>query len=316
MMSFVVRRLFQTVPVILGVTLVTFLLTQILPGDLADVLLGPAATEESRQQLRAALGLDRSLLVQYATYMSHLLSGDLGQSLVFAQPVATVLASRLANTALLAVSAIILASAVGIAIGTFVALKPESFRDYGLTTAVLFLNSMPPFWLGLILILVFGLELRWLPVSGMDSAVGGGGLGDLAAHMVLPTLTLAAWSLAVIARMTRSTLLDVINSDFVRTARSRGLSEARVILRHALPNAMPPVITVIGLQAGFLLSGAVLTETVFSWPGIGLAMYQGISARDIPFIQGGILLLALMFVLVNFLVDALYAYVNPKIELQ
>ena len=316
MMSFVVRRLFQTVPVILGVTLVTFLLTQILPGDLADVLLGPAATEESRQQLRAALGLDRSLLVQYATYMSHLLSGDLGQSLVFAQPVATVLASRLANTALLAVSAIILASAVGIAIGTFVALKPDSFRDYGLTTAVLFLNSMPPFWLGLILILVFGLELRWLPVSGMDSAVGGGGLGDLAAHMVLPTLTLAAWSLAVIARMTRSALLDVINSDFVRTARSRGLSEARVILRHTLPNAMPPVITVIGLQAGFLLSGAVLTETVFSWPGVGLAMYQGISARDIPFIQGGILLLALMFVLVNFLVDALYAYVNPKIELQ
>lgn len=316
MTAFVIRRLFQTVPVIFGVTLVTFLLTQILPGDLADVLLGPTATEESRQQLRAALGLDRSLLVQYAAYMSHLLSGDLGQSLVFAQPVAAVLASRLANTALLAVSAIILASSVGVAIGTWVALKPDSFRDYGLTTAVLFLNSMPPFWLGLILILVFGLELRWLPVSGMGSAVGGGGVGDLARHMVLPALTLAAWSLAVIARMTRSALLDVVNSDFIRTARSRGLSEARVILRHALPNAMPPVITVIGLQAGFLLSGAVLTETVFSWPGIGLAMYQGISARDIPFIQGGILLLALIFVAVNFLVDALYTYVNPKIELQ
>ena len=316
MIGFVIRRLFQTIPVIFGVTLVTFLLTRILPGDLADVLLGPTASEETRQQLRVAMGLDRSLLVQYANYMGHLLRGDLGQSLVFAQPVATMLASRLANTALLAVSAIVLASVAGIAIGTWVALKPGSLRDHSLSTSVLFLKSMPPFWLGLILILVFGLELRWLPTSGMSSAIGGGGPGDLVAHMVLPTLTLAAWSLAVITRMTRSALLDVIDGDFIRTARSRGLSETRVILRHALPNAMPSVITVIGLQAGFLLSGAVLTETVFSWPGIGLAMYQGISARDIPFIQGGILLLALIFVLVNFVVDALYAYVNPKIELK
>ena len=316
MIAFVVRRIFQTIPVIFGVTLITFLLTQILPGDLADVLLGPTASEEARQQLRIAMGLDQSLFVQYVNYMQHLLRGDLGQSLVFAQPVATILTERLGNTALLAVSAIVLASGAGIAIGTWVALKPGSFRDHSLSASVLFLNSMPPFWLGLILILVFGLELRWLPASGMSSAIGGGRPADLAAHMVLPTLTLAAWSLAVITRMTRSALLDVIDGDFIRTARSRGISEARVILRHALPNAMPPVITVIGLQIGFLLSGAVLTETVFSWPGIGLAMYQGISARDIPFIQGGILLLALIFVLINFVVDALYAYVNPKIELK
>ena len=316
MIAFVIRRLIQTIPVIVGVTLVTFLLTRILPGDLADVLLGPAASEEARQQLRTAMGLDRSLLVQYGNYLMQLVHGDLGQSLVFAQPVSQVLAARLANTALLAVSAIVLSSVLGIAIGTWVALKPGSPRDHALSISVLFLNSMPPFWLGLILILAFALELRWLPASGMSSAVGGGGIGDLAAHMILPTLTLAAWSLAIITRMTRSALLDVIDSDFIRTARSRGLSETRIILRHALPNAMPPIITVIGLQAGFLLSGAVLTETVFSWPGIGLAMYQGISARDIPFIQGGILLLALIFVLVNFAVDALYAYVNPKIELQ
>ena len=316
MIAFVIRRLIQTIPVIVGVTLVTFLLTRILPGDLADVLLGPTASEEARQQLRIAMGLDRPLVVQYGSYLLQLLHGELGQSLVFAQPVAIVLGARLANTALLAVSAIVLASAAGIAIGTWVALKPGSARDHTLSAAVLFLNSMPPFWLGLILILAFALELRWLPASGMGSAIGGGGIGDLAAHMILPTLTLAAWSLAVITRMTRSALLDVIDGDFIRTARSRGLSEARIILRHALPNAMPPVITVIGLQTGFLLSGAVLTETVFSWPGIGLAMYQGISARDIPFIQGGILLLALIFVLVNVAVDALYAYVNPKIELQ
>jgi peptide/nickel transport system permease protein len=147
-------------------------------------------------------------------------------------------------------------------------------------------------------------------------SIRGGGLPDLLAHLILPTVTLGAWSLAVIARMTRSALLDVINSDFIRTARSRGIAEARVILRHALPNAMPPVITVIGLQAGSLLSGAVLTETVFTWPGIGLAMYQAISARDMPLIQGGILLLAVIFVAVNFLVDALYAYFNPKIALR
>ena len=316
MIAFVIRRLIQTIPVIVGVTLVTFLLTRILPGDLADVLLGPTASEEARQQLRIAMGLDRSLLVQYGDYMLQLLHGDLGQSLVFAQPVGQVLAARLANTALLAVSALVLSSVLGIAIGTWVALKPGSARDLALSVSVLFLNAMPPFWLGLILILAFALQLRWLPASGMSSAVGGGGIVDLVAHMILPTLTLTAWSLAIITRMTRSALLDVIDSDFIRTARSRGLSESRIILRHALPNAMPPIITVIGLQAGFLLSGAVLTETVFSWPGIGLAMYQGISARDIPFIQGGILLLALIFVLVNFVVDALYAYVNPKIELQ
>ncbi|HTR87030.1 MAG TPA: ABC transporter permease [Reyranella sp.] len=316
MIAFTVRRLFQTIPVVLGVTLVTFLLTQILPGDLADVLLGPTATEEARRQLRAAMGLDRSLVVQYGTYMWHLLHGDLGQSLVFAQPVGAVLANRLANTAVLAVAAIVISSVGGIAIGTWVALKPGSLRDHSLSTSVLFLNAMPPFWLGLILILVFGLELRWLPTSGMTSAIDGGGALDLAAHMVLPTLTLAAWSMAVITRMTRSALLDVIDGDFIRTARSRGLGEARIILRHALPNALPPIITVIGLQAGFLLSGAVLTETVFSWPGIGLALYQGIAARDLPFIQGGILLLALIFVVINFAVDALYAYVNPKIELQ
>jgi peptide/nickel transport system permease protein len=313
---FVIHRLIQTIPVIVGVTLVTFLLTRILPGDLADVLLGPTASEEARQQLRTAMGLDRSLLVQYGSYLLQLMHGDLGQSLVFSQPVGQVLAARLANTALLAVSAIVLSSVLGIAIGTWAALKPGSPRDHALSVSVLFLNSMPPFWLGLILILAFALQLRWLPASGMGSAVGGGGIGDLLAHMILPTITLAAWSLAVITRMTRSALLDVIDSDFIRTARSRGLGEARIILRHALPNAMPPVITVIGLQTGFLLSGAVLTETVFSWPGIGLAMYQGISARDIPFIQGGILLLAVIFVVVNFAVDALYAYVNPKIELQ
>ncbi|MDN2565076.1 ABC transporter permease [Aquibium sp. A9E412] len=313
MFTFVLRRALQTVPVVLGVTLATFLLSQIIPGDPTDVLLGPGASDEARERLRTALGLDRSMVVQYLYYLGNLAQGDFGQSFTFARPVIEVLADRMANTALLAFAAIALASAAGIAAGTWAAVRPGSLRDRGLTVGVLFLNSMPSFWLGLVLILIFGLHLRLLPVSGMSS--GDGGPLNLMAHMLLPTVTLAAWSLAAIARMTRSSLLEVINSDYVRTARSRGVGEARIVLFHALPNAMPAVITVIGMQMGFLLSGAVLTETVFSWPGIGLAMYQAISTRDIPLIQGGILVLALAFVAINFAVDVLYAYFNPKIKL-
>lgn len=313
MFAFVVRRALQTVPVIIGVTLATFMLTQIIPGDPVDVLLGPGASDEARDRLRASMGLDRSVPEQYLLYLWNMLRGDFGQSFTFAQPVSKILAARMANTALLAFAAIVLASVVGVAVGTWSAVRPGSIQDRGLTVGVLFLNSMPSFWLGLVLILVFGLHLRVLPVSGMSS--GEGGVLNLLSHMVLPTVTLAAWSLAAIARMTRSALLEVINSDYIRTARSRGIGETRIVLLHALPNAMPAVITVIGMQMGFLLSGAVLTETVFSWPGIGLAMFQSISTRDMPLIQGGILLLALAFVFINFVVDVLYAYFNPKIKL-
>ena len=315
MLGFVFNRTLQLIPVIIGVTLATFLLAQIIPGDPADVLLGSGASEEARQQLRLALGLDRPIWIQYLQYLGNLLTGNLGQSFTFAQPVSEVIRERLVNTAILAFASIVLASVVGISAGTWVALRPGALRDQGLSVVVLFFNSMPSFWLGLVLIIIFGLDLQLLPVGGMSDPTGEGGFLDVVAHMILPTITLAAWSLAVIARMTRAAMLEVLNSDFIRTARSRGLGEARIILRHALPNALPSVITVIGLQMGFLLSGAVLTETVFSWPGLGLAMYQAISTRDIPLIQGGILVLAVAFVLINFLVDVLYAYFNPKIQL-
>jgi len=313
MIPFILRRSIQIIPVIIGVTLATFLLTWLIPGDPTNVLLGPDASEAARERLRQSLGLDRSMAAQYLIYMSNLLSGDLGQSLSFSRPVSDVLVSRMANTALLAFSAIVLASVAGVAAGTWAALRPGSLRDRGLTIVVLFLNSMPSFWLGLVLILIFGLHLRMLPVSGMPPS--GAGILSLAAHMILPTITLAAWSLASIARMTRSAVLEVINNDFIRTARSRGLSEWRIVLFHVLPNAIPAVLTVIGMQMGFLFSGAVLTETVFSWPGIGLAMFQAIAIRDIPLIQGGILMLALIFVLINLIVDVLYVYFNPKIKL-
>lgn len=315
MLVFALRRAFQIVPVIIGVTIATFLLAKIIPGDPADMLLGATASEEAKEALRLGMGLHEPAYVQYLIYVGNLLQGDLGQSFTFAQPVATVILDRLGNTALLAVAAIILAAIVGVAAGTWAALKPGSLRDQSLSVIVLFFNSMPSFWLGLVLIMIFGLYLRILPVAGMQSVGGGDGMLSLAAHMILPSITLAAWSLATIARMTRSSLLEVINSDYVRTARAKGMRESRVVLRHALPNAMPQIITVIGMQMGFLLSGAVLTETIFSWPGIGLAMYQAISTRDIPLIQGGILILALAFVLINFAVDVLYSYFNPKIKL-
>ncbi|PUA18637.1 ABC transporter permease [Glaciimonas sp. PCH181] len=314
MLTFIARRLLQMIPVILGVSLATFLLSQILPGDPTGALLGAGATEADRQQLRLAMGLDHPLWMQYLHYLWKLLHGDLGQSLTFAQPVSEVLSDTLFNTALLSVSAIFLSSIVGIAIGSWAALKPGSARDRTLSICVLILNSMPSFWLGLLLIMVFGLYAGVLPVGGMSS-FDDGSIVDIAKHMVLPTITLAAWSVAIIASMTRSALLDVIGSDYIRTARSRGIGELSIVLRHALPNAMPAIITVIGLQMGFMLSGAVLTESVFSWPGVGLAMYQAISTRDIPLIQGGILMLALSFVIINFIVDVLYAYFNPKIEL-
>lgn len=314
MLTFTLRRALQMLPVILGVTIATFGLGQIIPGDQASALLGPSSSEEDRQALREDLGLDEPAISRYFTYLGSLFSGDLGRSLSFGRPVSEVLSERLLNTVLLSGTAIVVAAIVGVAIGTWAAQKPGSARDRGLTVGVLFFNSVPSFWFGLVLIVVFSLQLRVLPATGMTS-IGGGGALDVAAHMVLPVITLAAWSLAVIARMTRSAVLEVIGNDYVRTARSRGVGEFRVVVRHVLPNAMPSVITVIGLQAGFLLSGAVLTETVFSWPGIGLALHQAISSRDIPLVQGGILVIAIAFVLINFLVDVLQAYFNPKIKL-
>ncbi|MFE4665505.1 ABC transporter permease [Streptomyces sp. NPDC056716] len=315
MLTFTLRRALQMIPVVLGVTIATFGLGQIIPGDQATALLGPTSSEEDRQALRADLGLDEPAVARYFTYLGNLLGGDLGRSLSFGRPVSEVLSDRLLNTFLLSGTAIVVAALAGVAIGTWAAMKPGSARDRGLTVGVLFLNSVPSFWFGLVLIVVFSLQLRMLPATGMTSIGGGGGALDVAAHMVLPVITLSAWSLAVIARMTRSAVLEVIGNDYVRTARSRGIGELRVITRHVLPNAMPSVVTVIGLQAGFLLSGAVLTETVFSWPGIGLALHQAISSRDIPLVQGGVLMIAVAFVLINFLVDVVQAYFNPKIKL-
>ncbi len=314
MTRFILNRLGQLIPVLIGVTIAVFLLRQIIPGDAVDVLLGGTASQEERDALRESLGLDKNLFVQYFTYLGNILQGDFGRSSTYNAPVLGVLIERLGNTAILAIPAVAIASVVGVTAGVWASRKPNSFRDRSITVSVLILTSMPSFWLGILLILFFGLQLGWLPVSGKQSLIGGGDFLDVARHALLPILTLAAWSLAVITRMTRTSMLGVLSSDYVRSSIARGLSKNQVVYGHALPNAIPAVITVIGLQAGFQLSGAVLTETVFSWPGIGFALAQAISNRDMELLQGGILMIAVIFVFINFFVDVLYAVFNPKVK--
>lgn len=314
MTRFILRRLAQLVPVLIGVTIAVFMLRQIIPGDAVDALLGGTATQAEREALREQQGLNEPLIVQYLTYLGNIFQGDLGRSTTYNAPVLDVILGRLGNTAILAVPAVTIASTLGIVAGVWASRKPNSNRDRSITVTVLILTSMPSFWLGMLLILLFGVQLGWLPVSGMQSLVGGGGFLDILEHAILPVLTLSAWSLAAITRMTRTSMLGVMSNDYVRSSIARGLSSQQVVYGHALPNAIPAVITVVGLQAGFQLSGAILTETVFSWPGIGYALAQAIENRDMLLLQGGILLIAVIFVFINFFVDVLYAAFNPKVK--
>ena len=314
MTAYIVRRLLQSIPVLLGATIVVFLLIQLIPGDAAGVILGGEATPSAVAALRQEMGLNDPIPEQYARWMAKILRGDLGVSSQTRTPVLTVLAGKFPNTLLLAVSAMLLAIVLGVTAGVVSATRRYSWFDRLSMFAALFGNSMPVFWLGLILIIVFSLGLGWLPSGGIQSVRGGDGFVDLIKHLALPTITLASAATALIARMVRSTMLEVIRQDYITTARSKGQAERVVIWRHALRNTLLPVVTVVGLQFGHLLGGAVLTETVFVWPGVGLAIYGAISARDIPLIQGGILLTATTFVLINLIVDIGYAYLDPRIR--
>jgi len=311
---FLLRRLLLVGPVLLGVSLVVFAVLHISPGDPAEIMLGPQATHEDITRLRTELGLDEPLAVQYARWMGRVLQGDLGRSLWMKRPVLGEVLRRFQATVVLAASALLLSTLGGIALGVLSAARRNSLLDRLSALASLFGASMPSFWLGIVLMVIFALWLGWLPASGMFAPYGGGGVGDLLSHLVLPTVTLAAASLTIIARLTRSTMLDVLGQDFVRTARAKGVRESFVVVRHALRNALIPTVTVVGVQAGYLLGGAVLTETVFAWPGVGTLMVQGILARDFPLVQGCVLVIALGFVLVNLAVDVLYATLDPRIR--
>lgn len=314
MQRYVIGRVLLALPVLLGVSIVVFLMIKLVPGDPAYAILGPQAQPNDVAQLRTALGLDQPLPVQYWRWLSRALQGDLGRSLELREPVVDLVLSRFKNTLILTLSSISLSLAIGLTAGIVSATRQYSWIDRLTMIVALFGNSMPAFWLGLVLILVFSLGLGWFPTSGMYSLRGGGGLDDLLSHLVLPAITLGGASTAIIARLTRSSMLEVIRQDYIKAARAKGLSERAVIWRHGLKNALLPVVTVVGLQVGFLLGGAVLTETVFSWPGVGFQLYRAIAARDIPLIQGAVLLIAVTFVFINLLVDVLYAYIDPRIK--
>jgi peptide/nickel transport system permease protein len=313
---FLARRLLHLAPVLLGVSVIVFMVLHLAPGDPAEVMLGANANKEDLDRLRTQLGLDQPLHVQYFTWISHVARGDLGRSLWMKRPVLGEVLERFKATILLTGSALLLSTLGGIALGIASATRANSLLDRLSGVASLFGASMPVFWLGIVLMVIFSLWLGWLPASGMYAPYGGGGLGDLLAHLVLPAVTLAAASVTIIARLTRATMLETLGQDYVRTARAKGLGERTVVWRHALKNALIPIVTVVGVQAGYLLGGAVLTETVFAWPGVGTLVIQGILARDMPLVQGGVLVIALSFVLVNLLVDTLYAWLDPRIKFQ
>ncbi len=304
MFNYLLKRLISTIPVLIGISLLLFFMLRMLPGDPAQVLAGQMATPEEIENIRHQLGLDRPIYEQYAVYMSRLVRFDLGRSARTQNPVIDEIWARLPNTVLLAVVAIALACLFGIPAGIISAVRPYSWLDYLVTMSALFGISMPVFWLGLMLVVLFSVILKWLPAGGTGSWQ----------HVILPSITLAAFVVAFIARMTRSTMLETLSQDFTTTARSKGLKEQVVIVKHALKNALIPIITVVGLQFGLLLGGAVLTETVFAWPGLGRLIVDSILARDYPMIQGAILLFGLLYIFVNLVVDFIYAFVDPRIR--
>jgi peptide/nickel transport system permease protein len=311
---YLARRLLQLLPVLLGVSVVIFMVLRLAPGDPAEIMLGSQATKEDLERLRRELGLTQPVHVQYLLWMSHVVRGDLGRSIWRKRPVLTEVLHHYKATIVLTFAALTLSAVSGTTLGVTAAVRPNSLLDRCSAVASLFGASMPVFWLGIVLMVIFALELRWLPASGMFSPYGGGDLGDLLRHLVLPAVTLASATITIIARLTRSAMLEVLGQDYIRTARAKGLVEWAVVVRHGLKNALVPIITVIGVQTGVLLGGAVLTETVFAWPGVGTLMVQGILARDFPLVQGCVLVIAMTFVLINLAVDLAYAWLDPRIR--
>ncbi|MBR4039379.1 MAG: ABC transporter permease [Clostridia bacterium] len=306
MLKFIGKRVLMLIPVLIGVSLIVFTLMQLSPGDPAMIILGAQAAPEDIAILREEMGLNDPLVVQFFRFLLGMFRLDFGTSYKDGMPVLSKLLEALPYTAQLTFSAVLLALIVGIPAGIISATKQYSIFDRIATVAALIGFSTPNFWLSIMLILVFSVNLQWLPVSGTGTIL----------HLVLPSIALGLQSAAVFTRMTRSSMLEVLNMDYIRTARAKGLSERVVILKHALKNALIPVITVVGLQIGLLFGGAILTETVFAWPGVGRLMIDSIRAKDTPVVQGGVIFTASIFVFINLLVDILYAYVDPRVKAQ
>jgi peptide/nickel transport system permease protein len=307
LLRYALGRLLGTVPVLFGVTLLVFLMAWVTPGDPVVAMLGEASQGISRQaleDLRRELGLDRPLPVQYVDYVGGLLRGDLGDSVRSRRPVLAEIRDRLPATLELALAALTIAVALGVTLGVLAAVRKRTWVDGAAIAVALVGVSIPVFWSGFLLMIVFALELGWLPASGRGTW----------RHLVLPAVTVGVSSAAFIARITRGAVLEALAQDYVRTAKAKGLAPRRVVLRHALRNALLPIVTVVGLQLGGLLGGAVLTETVFAWPGVGRLLVDAIVARDLPLVQGSVLVVSLLFILVNLAVDLSYAAINPKVR--
>ena len=336
MARYIARRLLNLIPVLLGITLLVFVFLHLIPGDPAVVMAGERATPDQVAALREQLGLNKPLPLQYLVFLGNLLRFNFGTSIITGVPIAEEIRIRWPATFELSVAAMLVAVILGIPAGVLAAVRKNSAVDNLTMSGSLLGVSLPVYWLGLLLVYLFAVNLHWLPPSGrlsidagfnfksitsfyvLDALLQGNFrvLKDVLAHLVLPALTLGTIPLAILARITRSAMLEVLSQDYIRTARAKGLLERWVIFKHALKNALLPVVTIIGLQFGTLLGGAILTETIFSWPGIGSWIYEGILSRDYPVVQGGVVFVAIAFVLINLLVDLSYAFLDPRIQYQ
>ncbi|CAN0656596.1 ABC transporter permease [Nitratireductor aquimarinus] len=314
MAAYIAKRLLAAIPVLFGLSIIVFLIMAMIPGDPATAILGSYATPENVARINADLGLDKPLPQQYLIWLGNLLQGDLGRSYALNRPVLDEVLERFSATLILAGTALVLCSILGLLAGVVSAVRQYGLADKVITVLVLIGISIPSFWLGLLLILAFAVKIRLFPASGMYAIYGGGDLPDLLHHLFLPALTLAVVATGVIARLTRTAMLEVLRQDYIRTARAKGLSERRVIYRHAFKAALVSVIPVIGIQAGFVLGGAVYIETVFQWPGIGSMLVNAISTRDLLLVQGGVLVVAAAYVLFNLAADVVQTLLDPRLR--
>lgn len=311
--GYILKRLVSAIPVLLGITIIVFLIMSLIPGDPATAILGSYATPENVARINHDLGLDKPLVQRYLIWISNMLQGDFGRSYSLNRPVIDEVLERFNATLILAGTSFVLCSILGILAGVASAARQYGWADKAITFTVLIGISVPSFFLGMMMILLFAVNLRWLPVSGMYAIYGGGDLWDLIKHLIMPALALSAVATGVIARLARSAMLEVLRQDYIRTARAKGVPERRVIMGHALRAAMVSIIPVLGIQAGFVLSGSVYIEIVFQWPGAGRMLVDAILTRDLLLVQGGVVFIAACYVLFNILVDVAQSLLDPRI---
>lgn len=312
--SYILKRLISAIPVLLGITIIVFLIMAMIPGDPATAILGSYATPENVAKINRDLGLDKPLISRYFIWLGNMLTGDFGRSFSLNRPVIDEILERFNATLILAGTAWVLCSLLGILAGVVSASRQYGFADKAITFVVLIGISVPSFFLGMMMILTFAVNLRWLPASGMFAIYGGGDLPDLLRHLVMPAIALAVVATGVVARLSRSAMLEVLRQDYIRTARAKGVGERRVLYGHALRAAMVSIIPVLGIQAGFVLSGSVFIEIVFQWPGVGRMLVDAILKRDILLVQGGVVFVAACYVLFNIAVDVAQSLLDPRIK--